>query len=120
MSSFPSDASGWGPFEGGATLGQTGSEGGVVVRDEEHPEGARITLERGGPTAPLAVTCGVYGWMVHTRWFGGDAEADGEYARMRPELESLARSVHRGDDPEAERRRAELSARIVAFLERFP
>ena len=59
----------WHPFEDGASIGQAGSEGGVIVRDDEHPWGARITLERDGGFAPFALTCGIYGWMVHTRWF---------------------------------------------------
>ena len=120
MSSSPSDAPGWAPFGGGATLGGEGLEGGEVVRDEEHPEGARITLERGGPAAPFVITCGVYGWMVHSRFFSTADEAEGEYAAMRPELEALARVVHREDDPELELRSAELAARIAGFVDRFP
>jgi len=45
-------------FEDGATLGQKGSESGVILRDEEHPQEARITLERDTRTAPFAITCG--------------------------------------------------------------
>ena len=42
----------WHQFEDGATLGQKGSESGVILRDEEHPQEARITLERDTRTAP--------------------------------------------------------------------
>ena len=42
------------------------SEGGVILRELEHPDGARIALERGGAVSPFAITCGIYGWMVHT------------------------------------------------------
>ena len=55
----------WLPFENGTTIGATGSEGGVILRDELHPHGARITLEQ--TSTGFAITCGIYGWMVHTR-----------------------------------------------------
>ena len=59
----------WYPFESGATLGQKGSEGGAILRDEEHPQEARITFERDTRIAPFAITCGIYGCMMHTRFF---------------------------------------------------
>jgi hypothetical protein len=57
----------WHSFENGGTLGQAGSEEGTILRDEEHPLGARISLERDCRVAPFAITCGIYGWMLHTR-----------------------------------------------------
>jgi hypothetical protein len=57
----------WLPLENGGTLGQTGSEEGTIVRDQEHPLGARISLERDCRVAPFAITFGIYGWMLHTR-----------------------------------------------------
>lgn len=119
MSNSPSDAPGWAPADDGSP-GETGTEGGVVVRDEEHPAGARITLECDAATAPFAITCGLYGFMVHTRWFATRAEAEGEYALMRAGLEALARAVPRADDPELELRRDALYERISAFVDRFP
>ena len=65
----------WWPFDNGATVGQLGSEGGIIVRDEEHESGARATLERDCSFAPWAVTCGVYGWFFHTRLLAPEAEA---------------------------------------------
>ena len=59
----------WQPFENGGTLGQIGSEEGIIVHDEEHSLGARISLERDTIVAPFAITCGIYGWMLHTRYF---------------------------------------------------
>lgn len=82
-------ASDWHPSEGGATLGQVGSEEGIVVRDEEHPLGARITLERATSVAPFAITCGIYGWMMHTRFFSSDAEAGTQYDLMKTSLSEL-------------------------------
>jgi hypothetical protein len=34
----------WHPFDSGQSLGSRGSEEGVIVLDEEHEEGARVTL----------------------------------------------------------------------------
>jgi hypothetical protein len=59
-----------GAFESGGAIGQEGSEDGTITRDEEEDlRGARIT-----PTAPFAITCGVSGWMVHTRFFSIEAD----------------------------------------------
>jgi len=38
------EAMGWVPLDHGATIGQRGSENGIIVRDEEHELGARVTL----------------------------------------------------------------------------
>ncbi len=81
----------WCSVDNGATLGQTGSEGGVVLRDEEHSYGARITLEQGGGIAPFSITCGVYGVMVHTRFFADEAEAQTAYDLMKPGLAAIVK-----------------------------
>ena len=80
---------GWSPVDDGATIGTVGSEGGAVLRDDEHPIGSRITLERGGAAAPFAVTCGIYGSMVHTAYAGTEAEASAMYEAMRDRLSEL-------------------------------
>src|ERR1039458_9541762 len=82
-------ASDWHPSEDGAALGQAGSEEGIVVRDEEHSLGARITLERDARIAPFAITCGIYGWMMHTRFFSTEAEAESQYDLMKTSLSEL-------------------------------
>jgi hypothetical protein len=33
------------------------------MRHEEHPAGARISLERDGQDAPFTTTCGIYGGL---------------------------------------------------------
>ncbi len=81
--------SSWHPFSNGATLGQPGSEQGVIVRDEEHPLGARITLECAASVAPFAITCGIYGWMMHTRFFSGEDAAAAQYGLMKNALSAL-------------------------------
>ena len=44
--------------------GEKGSENGLIICDEEYKNACRITLEK----CPkyFAITCGVYGAMVHT------------------------------------------------------
>ncbi len=79
----------WRPFEEGATLGQPGSEQGIILCDEEHVLGARITLERATSVAPFAITCGIYGWMMHTRFFASEVEADAQYEQMKDALSAL-------------------------------
>jgi hypothetical protein len=79
----------WVEYNGGATIGTTGSEDGVIIADEEHTEGGRITLERDGRTAPFSVTCGVYGMTAHTTFHGALDEAAAQYEAMRAEIGRL-------------------------------
>jgi hypothetical protein len=90
------EESSWYPFDNGATLGQKGSESGVIVRDEEHPSEARITLERDAPAAPFAITCGIYGCMLHTRFFSLESEASLQYDEMKAALSALLAAEKEG------------------------
>jgi hypothetical protein len=94
----PMTESSWRPFEDGATLGEIGSEEGIVVRDEEHSLGARITLERAASVAPFAITCGIYGWMMHTRFFSSDSEAGTQYDLMKTSLSALLEAAEQTAD----------------------
>ena len=85
--------SSWYTFDNGGTLGQNGSEQGITVHDEEHPLGARITLERAAQVAPFAITCGIYGWMMHTRFFEREDEAEAQYGVMKNALSALLESA---------------------------
>lgn len=111
---------GWSAYEDGATIGQRGSENGVVVRDEEHRDGARITLEEGGAVAPLAITCGVYGWMVHTRFFSSQEEAEEEYEKMKDGLNGILAQAPFEDDPDAESNFDRALGAVSAFVQRHP
>lgn len=76
----------WESFDQGATLGQAGSENGIILRDEEHPVGARITLEKDG-FQPFAITCGIYGMlMVHTTFASEEEVAFAKYEAMKSDL----------------------------------
>ena len=64
--------------------GATGSEGGIVLYDEEYKESCRITLEK--CENYYAITCGVYGAMVHTA-FSDDFHYIDLYNQMKKDLE---------------------------------
>jgi len=73
----------WIDYKAGNTVGETGSENGIILRDQEFNGGCRITLER----CPKyhAITCGVYGAMVHTV-FRSPETADDTFEAMKKEL----------------------------------
>ena len=72
-----------------------GSEDGIVLRDEEYANSCRITLEK--CPKRYAITCGVYGSMVHTVFCGEDFE--NIYEAMKKELKEF---IDRGDTTEEE------------------
>jgi hypothetical protein len=114
------DESGWYPFDGGRTIGAAGSESGVIVADDEHGDGARITLERDAGVAPFAITCGIYGWMMHTRWFGDEAQARRDYDAMKHALGAIANAIPLKSDPDADARMGAVTRAIGEFVDRFP
>ncbi|HET9954205.1 MAG TPA: hypothetical protein VFQ61_06865 [Polyangiaceae bacterium] len=110
----------WSMVEGGNTLGTAGSEGGKILIDEEHELGARITLEEGGSVAPFAITCGIYGSMVHTRFFGSREAGEKEVAAMKDALHLILTSFPDADDPERERKMEGVYDAVSRFVEEFP
>ena len=114
------ETEGWSAVDDGTTMGETGSEGGVILRDDEYRGGARITLERGGGTTPFIITCGVYGWMVHTRFFGTLGDAEREYAAMQHDLAATVDIIPLASDPDADGKMDAASDAITRFVDRFP
>ncbi len=111
-------SSSWHPFDDGSTLGLPGSEQGITVRDEEHALGARITLERKASVAPFAITCGIYGWMMHTRFFNAEAEAEMQYDLMKNSLSMLLAMAERTADIDGGRQ--VLFDGIIEFTGTYP
>jgi hypothetical protein len=109
----------WQPFDRGRSIGMIGTESGVILLDDEHSDGARITLERGGRT-PFAITCGVYGWMVHTRFFAEEAEARRAFDEMKRALDAIVRSITSNDDPDRDVAIKAATRMVNEFVERFP
>ena len=109
----------WRPFESGKTIGSNGSESGSIIRDEEHELGARITLESGTTVAPFAITCGVYGWMFHTRFFSSESEAMESFDSMKDSLAVILEMIPSKDDYNEATMQSVVLA-IGNFVERFP
>jgi hypothetical protein len=84
----PTNHHNWYPFDQGSTIGTIGSEAGQILLDEEHPAGARITLERDGHT-PFGITCGIYGCFFHTAFASTESEALTKYTAMKDRLGEL-------------------------------
>jgi hypothetical protein len=103
----------WFAYDNGRSVGCAGAEGGVVLRDEEHEAGARLTLKRGGKY--VSVSCSIYGWMDHTRFFGTVTEAQREYLRMKTPLSTMIESILSAGKSELKMWDA-----IADFVRRFP
>lgn len=63
-----------------------GSEGGIIVADEEYNKSCRITLEK--CEKHYAITCGIYGAMVHTT-FSDFEYYQIKYDTMKKELQDF-------------------------------
>jgi hypothetical protein len=110
----------WQPFAGGSSIGKGGSDEGTITRDEAHPLGARITLECEPSFVPYAVTSNIYGWMVHTRYFATEAEAQAAFDQMKPGLAGILDMIPSEDDPKAEAAFPEVIRAVEDFVKRFP
>ena len=66
--------------------GDMGVEGGCVILDEEYRNACRITLEY--CKKYCAITCGIYGGMMHTAFCGMENSAQ-VYAAMKKDLEEF-------------------------------
>jgi hypothetical protein len=110
----------WTPFDQGKTIGHSGSEDGICLEDDEHRLGARITLEKDCRHAPFAITCGVYGWMFHTRYFHLEEKARQAFAAMKTELSKILEMIPVVNDPNVRQRAREVEKVISDFVERFP
>lgn len=111
---------GWYPFDDGGTIGKQGTEHGAVIRDEEHVDGARITLEQNTVHAPYAITCGIYDWMFHTRFFADEATALAALEEMKIAISHILSLMPGENDPNTEARFAQVSTAIGEFVRRFP
>jgi hypothetical protein len=109
----------WQSFDKGRTIGKSGSETGIILLDEEHVDGARITLERDGYT-PFAITCGIYDWTVHTRFFANEEDARRAYEDMKQALDSIIRSIPLKSDPDFDPKTKATTRMIREFVERYP
>ena len=109
----------WTEYDDGFSIGTSGEIGGAIVRDEEHAAGARITLEEESGAADFALTCLVYDWMFHTRYFSEETEAENAFDEMKGELDEIlaAKPSEEGADEEEQEDFAE---QLADFVERYP
>ncbi len=108
----------WYPFKRGESIGQTGSEPGQILRDEEHADGARATLEHVRDDR-FTITCGIYGWMVHTRFFDSEASAQIGFNETKCELANILAMIPIEDEANDNNMRVAQDA-IDDFVERCP
>ena len=85
----------------------------MILRDEEHEAGARLTLKRGSNY--VSVSCSIYGWMDHTRFFGTVTEAQREYLLMKPSLANMVENILLAGKSDLKMWEA-----IADFVRRFP
>jgi hypothetical protein len=83
--------SNWNPYKNGESIGKSGKEGGVILRDEEHERGGRMTIKQGKNY--VSVSCHIYGWMDHTRFFNSVADAQREYLIMKNAIGSMMEDI---------------------------
>ena len=110
----------WMPLDDGTTIGTEGSESGVIVADYEHDLGARITIERDAGTVPFAITCSIFGWFFHTRFFSTRDEADSERVAMQTVMETILQSIPLTSDPDCDAKCSAVSDAISSFVDTFP
>ena len=105
--------SSWSAYKNGQSIGSQSKEGGVIVRDEELAAGARVTLKRGDNY--ISVSCNVYGWMDHTRFFGSITEAQREFILMRSSVGTMVENILLAGKNDLKMWEA-----IADFVRRFP
>lgn len=55
------------------STGTAGCEGGIILKDEEYNNSCSITIEKCSDM--YVITCGIYGYMVHTEYAGENYES---------------------------------------------
>jgi hypothetical protein len=103
----------WSAYKIGQSVGSAGADSDMILRDEEHASGARITLKRVG--SYISITCDVYGWINHTRFFESAPEAQREYALMKSSLGNIVENVLSADQ-----NKLKIWEAITEFVRRFP
>ena len=105
--------SNWFAYDDGESIGKISAEGGVILRDEEHERGGRVTLKQGGNF--ISVSCHIYGWIDHTRFFRTVADAQREYIMMKNLLGSMLDDILAAGANDIKMWEA-----IADFVRRFP
>ena len=75
----------WEETNDGLTVGELGSEGGIILLDETYRDSCRITLEK--CHSYCAITCGC-SFLIHTA-FSDDETAEQRYEEMKQDLKGF-------------------------------
>jgi hypothetical protein len=102
----------WLSYDDGRSIGRISSEGGMILLDDEHQSGGRITLKRSDKY--VSVSCNIYKWIDHTRFFGTVTDAEREYKSMKMALGEVITMIA-SNSPEIKVWEA-----ISEFVRRFP
>lgn len=103
----------WKPYNRGRSIGIKGAEGSTIVRDEEHPLGARMTIKQGNDY--VSVSCNISGKIDHTRFFKEMRGAEREYANMQKELAKVLDAISTAKAADIK-----VWETISGFVARFP
>jgi hypothetical protein len=103
--------SNWSLYNAGKSIGLS-NEGGTIMFDEEHQDGARITLKRGKNY--ISISLNIYGWMDHTRFFNSNEDAQREYRAMRSAIKPTLELIN------GEANDIKVWEAISEFVRRFP
>lgn len=109
----------WQPYNDNQTLGTEGSESGLIERDEIYNDAARITLEVNGQIAPYAITCGIFGWMVHTHLISQPEVAEQDFEAMKQALSRIVTALQNEDEPR-EKEEEDAISLMSAFIHQYP
>jgi hypothetical protein len=105
--------SNWLAYDDGRSIGKVSTEGGIILLDDEHQQGARITLKRGKDY--ISISCHIYGWTDHTRFFKSTSEAQREYVAMKAALGNVVGVIESAGSKDIKVWEA-----ISEFVRRFP
>lgn len=105
--------SNWVEYKQGGSIGSISAEGGVILVDEEHESGGRMTLKQGKTF--LSVSCHIYGWIDHTRFFHSLSEAKREYILMQKFMTHMLQDILAEGADEIKMWEA-----IASFVRKFP
>ena len=108
----------WTMFEAGRTLGEAGPQSGRVLRDEEDPRGARLTLEEGASQGPYVITCRIAGdRLEHVFVTDASGTAARVFNAMKSDLDSVLTLIATPTDDAAARDRS--SALLEEFVRTY-
>jgi len=79
----------WIAFEDGKSIGSSGSENGMIIKDEEFENSARITIEKDGQISPFSITMGIYGLTFHTNFYSTFEKADDDFQWFKLKIEEI-------------------------------